>query len=484
MFAEHAGSCNRYHTIPSRPAGHDAKMQTTTATSVIERYRAMTPRSAALYERAGRVFPSGLTHDSRVLDPYPVFVERAAGPRKWCVDGHEYVDYFGGHGALLLGHCAPEVVTAVQRQVALGTHFGSAHELELRWGELIQKLVPGAERVRFTASGTEATHLALRVARAFTGKDKVVRFLGHFHGWHDHVAGGSNSHYDGTRPVGVLPDIVEATTLMPADAVEPTVSLLEARDDIAAVIIEPSGANWGQVPLPPGFLQALREVTARRRVVLIFDEVITGFRFSPGGAQQAFGITADLCTMAKIVAGGLPGGALAGRRDILEVLDFAATRASGRERVAHQGTYNANPLAAAAGIATLEKVATTDACARASSATATLRAAMNDVLVREEMPWAVYGDSSLFHVFTNPKGLAIDPRRFDPLALGFDGLKRGKNAALANKLRLAMLISGVDIMGAPGGTVSATHGDREIEQTVGAFRQALRLIKAEGEIRS
>jgi glutamate-1-semialdehyde 2,1-aminomutase len=219
------------------------QMETATSLSILERYRARTPKSAALYERAKAAFPSGLTHDSRVLDPYPLFVERAAGPRKWCVDGHEYVDYFGGHGALLLGHCAPEVVAAVQRQVTLGTHFGSAHELELRWAELIKKLVPGAERVRFTSSGTEATHLALRLARAFTGKNKVVRFLGHFHGWHDHVAAGSNSHYDGTRPIGVLPDIVESTVLMPTDDVQPTIALLDARDDIAAVIIEPSGAN-------------------------------------------------------------------------------------------------------------------------------------------------------------------------------------------------------------------------------------------------
>jgi glutamate-1-semialdehyde 2,1-aminomutase len=459
-------------------------METVTSLSIAEHYRAKTSTSAALYERAKAAFPSGLTHDSRVLDPYPLFVGRAAGPRKWCVDGHEYVDYFGGHGALLLGHCAPEVVAAVQRQVALGTHFGSAHELELRWAELIQTLVPGADRVRFTASGTEATHLALRLARAFTGKDKVVRFLGHFHGWHDHVAGGANSHYDGTRPIGVLPDIVEATILMPSDEVQPTVSLLDARDDVAAVILEPSGGSWGQVPLPPGFLRALREVTARRRVILIFDEVITGFRFSPGGAQQAFGITADLCTMAKIVAGGLPGGALAGRRDIMEGLDFAVTKAAGRERVAHQGTYNANPLAAAAGIATLERVAKTDACALASNGAARLRAGMNDVLAREGVPWAVYGDSSLFHVFTNPTGLAIDARRFDPLEIGFDGLKKGKSAAMANKLRLAMVVAGVDVMGAPGGIVSATHGDREIEQTVAAFGQALRLLKADGEIRS
>src|SRR5262249_46375416 len=284
------------------------------------------------------------------------------------------------------------------------------------------------------------------------------------------------------RPIGVLPDIVESTILMPTDDVGPVASLLEDRDDIAAVIIEPSGASWGQVPLPGGFLHALREVTARRRVVLIFDEVITGFRFSRGGAQQAFGITADLCTLAKIVAGGLPGGALTGRRDILEGLDFAAAKASGRERVAHQGTYNANPLAAVAGIATLEKITATDVCARAKEAGARLRAGMNDVLVQEGMPWAVYGESSLFHVFTNPQRLRIHSAQFDPLAVGFEGLKKTKNVAMANRLRLAMLVAGVDIMGAPGGVISATHGAREIEMTLNAFRQAVRMIQREDEI--
>ena len=453
------------------------------ATGVVERYRARTRRSASLFERAREAFPSGLTHDSRVLDPYPLFVERASGPRKWCVDGHEYVDFFGGHGALLLGHCPPQVVEAVQRQAARGTHFGASHELELRWAELVKAMVPGAERVRFTASGTEATHLALRLARAFSGKDKVVRFLGHFHGWHDHVAAGSNSHFDGTRPAGVLRGSVESTILMPTDDVAPTVALLEAREDIAAVIVEPSGASWGQVPLPAGFLAALREATRRRNVILVFDEVITGFRFSPGGAQQALGVTADLCTMAKIIAGGLPGGALAGRRDIMDVLDFGATRASGRERVGHQGTYNANPLAAAAAIATLETIRAGDACERASRSAAAIRQGMRQVLVDEGVPWAVYGEHSLFHVFTNPKGLPIDPRNFDPLALGFEGLKKGRDAATANKLRLAMLVAGADIMGAPGGVVSAAHAQGEVDATVGAFREAVRMLEAEGELR-
>jgi glutamate-1-semialdehyde 2,1-aminomutase len=449
---------------------------------IVERYREKTPGSAALFARAKQAFPSGLTHDSRVTEPHTLHVSHAKGPRKWDVDGNEYVDYFGGHGAMLLGHCAPQVVEAVQRQVALGTHFGSAHELEVRWAELIKRLVPCAERVRFTSSGTEATLLALRLARAHTGRDKIVRFLGHFHGWHDHVAAGSFSHYDGSRPVGVLRESVDTTILMPADNVESVMSLLESRDDIAAVIVEPSGASWGQVPLPPGFLQGLRVATAGTGAVLIFDEVITGFRASPGGAQQAYGITADLCTLGKIVSGALPGGALAGRRDIMDALDFEVSRRSGREKVAHQGTFNANPLVASAAIATLETVAKGEVCTLAIAATAKLCQRLNEMFVEERTAWASYHVFSLFHIFTNPGRLKIDPLDFDPLQLGFETLKKAKNPGLVNKLRLAMLVNGVDIQGAPGGSVSATHGEREIDATVEAMRQSVRMLRSEGEV--
>jgi glutamate-1-semialdehyde 2,1-aminomutase len=446
-------------------------------------YRARTPGSARLFERARVTFPSGITHDSRHLDPYPLYVARGAGPRKWDVDGNEYVDYFGGHGALLLGHGHPAVVEALQHQIPLGTHLGASHELEVRWGELVQKLVPCAERVRFTSSGTEASHLALRLARAHTGKPKVVRFLGHFHGWHDQVAAGASSHYDGSVPLGVLPGIVDQTILMPTDDVAPTVALLESRDDIAAVIIEASGASWGQVPLPDGFLQALRKATAARGVVFILDEVITGFRWSPGGAQQVAGIKPDLCILAKIVAGGLPGGAVAGRRDLLDALDYAVTKAAGREKVGHQGTYNANPLAAAAAVATLEIIAGSDVVAQAITAAKNLRAGMNAVLADEDVPWAVYGEASAFNIFLNPTGLPIAPGKFDPRALGFKGLKAARDPALAQKFRLALLVAGVDVMGQPGGLISATHGTAEIDRTLDAFRQAVRALKAEGDIR-
>src|SRR3954451_5081136 len=240
-------------------------MQALTNSRIETEYRARTPGSAALYAQACKAIPGGLTHDSRTLSPYPLYAARAAGPRKWDVDGNEYVDYFGGHGALLLGHAAPSVVEAIQRQAALGTHWGASHELELRWAELVQRLIPSARRVRFTASGTEASHLAQRLARAWTGKPKILRFIGHFHGWHDQVVAGAMSHFDGSTPPGVPTEVVDQSVVIPVDGATLT-RTLDSRDDIAAVIIEPSGASWGQVPLPPGLLETARQETKRRGV--------------------------------------------------------------------------------------------------------------------------------------------------------------------------------------------------------------------------
>jgi glutamate-1-semialdehyde 2,1-aminomutase len=455
-------------------------MQALTNSRIETEYRARTPGSAQLYAQACKAIPAGLTHDSRTLLPYPVYAARAAGPRKWDVDGNEYVDYFGGHGALLLGHAHPAVVEAVQAQVTQGTHWGSSHETEVRWAELVQRLIPCAERVRFTASGTEASHLALRLARAFTGKSKVVRFVGHFHGWHDQVAAGSNSHFDGGVPAGILPGIVDATILLPADAI--AFDTIRARDDIAAVILEGSGASWGAVPLPDGFLAGLRAVTQERGVVMILDEVITGFRWSRGGAQARLGVIPDLCVLAKIVAGGLPGGAVAGRKDIMDQLDQAAAKAAGREKIGHQGTFNSNPLCAAAAVATLSIVEREDVCAHAEATAANIRSGMRAILSEEDVPWGIYGDASAFQIFQNPAGLDIDPLTFDPQRYGFAELKASRTAGQSHRLRVAMLANGVDIMGAPGGLVSAAHGADEVARTLDAFRTSVRWLKVEGDI--
>ena len=224
-----------------------AAASTTHTNSKVEAaFRERTRKSAALYERARKVIPAGLTHDSRTLLPYPIYAARAAGSRKWDVDGNAYVDYFGGHGALILGHCHPDVIAAIEAQVKIGTHWGASHELEIMWAELVNRLIPSADRVRFTGSGTEASHLALRLARGFTGRSKIIRFVGHFHGWHDAVTAGAMSHFDGGVPSGIPASLVAETILLPADDPERVAATLSERDDVAAVILEASGASWGR----------------------------------------------------------------------------------------------------------------------------------------------------------------------------------------------------------------------------------------------
>jgi glutamate-1-semialdehyde 2,1-aminomutase len=295
------------------------------------------------------------------------------------------------------------------------------------------------------------------------------------------MTSGHQNHFDGTPTAGVLAGIAEHVILLPPGDVEAVKRTFASRTDIACVILEPTGTGFGAAPLPPSFLHMLREETSKHGIFLIFDEVVTGFRVSPGGAQGEFGIKPDLTSLAKILAGGLPGGAVAGRRDILEDLDFDAAERKKREKIAHPGTYNANPLSAAAGIAALEIVGTGEPCKQASATAASLRAALNDVLAEERVPWAVHGSFSGFHFFLNPQQRPIDPHRFDPATLGYKELLSNP-PALSKLLRLALLANGVDVNGRIGGFTSATHGKAEVEETARALRQSIRMLRAEGEL--
>jgi glutamate-1-semialdehyde 2,1-aminomutase len=434
--------------------------------SIHEVYRARHPKSEALAERARRAIPGGITHDIRHLTPFPVYIARAAGTRKWDVDGHEYIDYWMGHGALFLGHCHPVVVDAVQRQMARGTHLGASHELEVRWAELVNQLVPCAELTRFTMSGTEATHLAMRVARAFTGRPRIVKLAGHFHGWHDGAVAAVNPPYEVPLSAGVPGATIDQVIVCPANDVKAVQGAL-GRGDIAAVILEPAGGQAGTTPTIPGYLAELRTVTTRHGALLIFDEVITGFRYAPGGAQEYFGVTPDLTTLAKIVAGGLPGGALSGRREVMAMIAFRGDPDWDRsERVAHAGTFNANPLSAAAAIATLELCADASLQARANKAGEELRRALAEAMRRMGVPGTCYGEASIYHVsFEGKPGLA-----------GFDRPRKG---ALYHLLRCALLNEGVDCS-MNHGWVSALHTNEDIERTIQAYERALRAMLVDG----
>jgi len=449
-----------------------------TESKILAAYRARTPKAEALSRQARDLIPSGIVHDSRRTWPYSIYGDHAQGSHKWDVDGNEYVDYYGGHGSLILGHQHPKVVAAIQAQLGKGMHLAAANELEIEWARRIQALVPSAERVRFTSSGTEATQLAIRLARAATGRTRIVRFQSHFHGWHDQVSFGVNDHLDGSASVGVPGEVASQHALVAPNDVAAVERLLAERQDVAAVMIEPVGSSSGMIPTSPEVLNALRELTTRHGAMLVFDEVVTCFRVHRGGAQALYGITPDITTMAKIVSGGMPGGAVGARKDVLDWLDFEVAAATKRERINHQGTHNAHPCSAAAGIATLDIIRDTDACERATAMATKLRAGMNEVLEEENVAWAVYGEHSFFHLHSNPRGESIRPAAFDAHTLSIDALK-GKDERVLAKLRLAMLVHGVDLKGYRGGILSAAHTDADIAFTLDAWRKSLRALKEE-----
>ena len=443
--------------------------------SILETFEAMHGGSRRLAEQASAVFPSGVTHDARAFEPFPIYVDRAQGPRKWDVDGNEYVDYIGGHGALLLGHNRPEVMDAVRSALERGTHFGSSHDLEIAWGEQVIKMVPCAERVRFTSSGTEATMMALRLSRAYTGRERVIKFENHFHGWHDLVVGHTRQDDPHPHSVGVPEGFYDALTILPDGDVAALQEALSARD-VAAVIMEPTGAHWGSHPMAPEFLQEIRRLTSEHGTLMVMDEVITGFRAAPGGAQERWGVMPDLSSHAKIVAGGLPGGCVVGRDDVISFLELREgdPEWNSKQRVSHQGTFNANPASAAAGLAALQIIEDGAPCRLADAFGVDIVAALNAYFREDSVPGSAWAVSSMWH-FNLGYGAPI------PGGTGwdFDEEPRGVVDDLLRPLRWALFNHGVDLMG-NGGMISASHGPPEVEATVAAFRAAIHDLRAEG----
>ncbi len=447
--------------------------------SLSEIFSVRTPVSEQIAKRAVEVLPSGVTHDLRYQDPHPIYIEKALGPRKWDVDGNEYIDYIGGHGALILGHNHPEIVSAIEAQAKLGTHPGAAHQKEVEWAEKICALLSSAERVRFTASGTEATLMALRLARAFTGRAKILQFAGHFHGWQDHVVSGYEAPQENAPPPGILPTIAADNIVVEAGNRDQVAAAFAQNHDIAAIIIEPTGAHFGATPLALEFLKYLRFITSEHQCVLIFDEVVTGFRVAPGGMQELVDVRPDLTTLGKILAGGLPGGAVTGRLDIMNQLDFQATREAGQRKISHPGTFNANPLSAVTGSKALEILGGSDICAKVNEKGEQFRQQLNQVLADLKLKWAVYGTYSGFHLFTNAQNRNIESVNFDPTEIPLNELTEN-DATIFPPLRLALLINGVDTSPRFSGFLSASHGATELEQTAAAFRRALELLIDEG----
>ncbi|MCL0044388.1 aspartate aminotransferase family protein [Dehalococcoidia bacterium] len=442
--------------------------------TIDEQYQKLHPSSFQLYQKALRLFPDGVTHDTRMISPFPIYATHGLGARKWDVDGNEYIDYVMGHGALLLGHSHPTVVSAVATQVAKGTHLGASHELEIRWAEAVMSLIPSAEKIRFTSSGTEATLMALRLARAYTGKDKIIKFEDHFHGWHDYVLAGA-----GRAAAGIPAVTWDSMVVMQPNDIDLVEQVLLQNRDIAGIILEPTGAHMGVSPIYPSFLRELRDLTKNHGVALIFDEVVTGFRTSPGGAQARYGVTPDLTSMAKILGGGLPGGAVAGNRGFLDMIQHRGDEAwDNTQRVAHPGTFNANPLSAAAGATALELLAVNNFNAHADAMAKRLKNGINNILYKMEVPGCANGVASLVHLT-----LGV-PHDCDGgiCHLKHSDIRNAMPSHRTSALKRSLINNGVDTMGGRTCIVSAMHQEADIDFTINAYHGALTSMQAEGII--
>ncbi len=355
-----------------------------------------TEKSKKLFEEAKKVLPGGVSSPVRAIKPYPFYTKRANGSKITDIDGNEYIDYVMGYGPLLLGHNHPAIKEAVIRQLTDGWLYGTPTELEVALAKEIIRLYPSINMVRFVSTGTEATMGALRAARGFTKKNKFIKIEGGFHGAHEAVLvkAGSGATTLGTpNSAGVPPDFTKNTLQVPYNDIEAMTAAIEAyKDDVAAVIIEPVLGNIGPIVPKKGYLKDVRAVTRENDVVLIFDEVITGFRLAMGGAQEYYGITPDMTTLGKILGGGFHIGVIGGKSEIMENISPAGA-------VYQAGTFNGSPVSMSAGLAVISTLKKEKVHEKVNKAGDAMRSALADVAGDLGLDYSVSGIGSMFKVF-------------------------------------------------------------------------------------
>ena len=436
-----------------------------TEDALFNAYIASHPKSRAFHEQAKLYFAGdGVTAVPRMLKPFRPFITHAKGSKKWDVDGHEYVDYTMGHGAMLLGHSHPAVVAAVQEQAAKGFHYGDSHEMEIEWAALIKSMVPSAERIELFSCGQEANLMAIRLARIFTGRKKILRFMENFHGWADEVV------LPPTSPGVIAEDI----TLIPYD-LEWAERMLST-EEFAMVMTEGGGAHMaGQIPIDFDFVRALPEIAHKYGTLWHLDEVVTGFRDHPGGFQAMVGVTPDLSSFGKIVSGGLPGGVLVGRADILAPFSLDAPK---DKRVMHSGTWNGNPMTCAAGIACLNIVKTGEPQKKANEMAAEMRRKANMQIREKGIDAWLYG-RSITHLYLGP----IEKEPADETQPPTDDVDHIMGMLPAKeRLCIHLLHRGVATLSARVFVMSAVHTEADVDKTVSALIDSLVAMKAEGAL--
>jgi len=424
-----------------------------------------TSKSSELFEKAKKLMPGGVNSPVRAFQPYPFFTVSARGSHIVDVDGNEYVDYCMGYGPLILGHAHPSVVEAVKEQLGRGTLYGTPTGQEVELAELVCEAVPCVEMLRLVSTGTEATMSAIRVARGYAGKKKIVKFEGCYHGAHDCVlvkAGSGATTFGMPDSLGVPEEITRNTLVVPYNDVESFERVVKReREQIAAVIIEPVMGNAGVILPKSGYLKRIRELTEENGIVLIFDEVINGFRLAFGGAEEYYGVIPDMVTLGKIMGGGFPLAAFGGKREIMQMVSPVG-------KVYQAGTFSGNPVSVAAGLATLKTIRKEgDSFYQGLELKRRMICdAVRDLAEDQRFPVQVNGVASMFQLFF------ADSEVYD-----YESAKKADKAKFM-LYQHKLLENGVFIPPSQFETcfVSSAHSKEDVEKTVEAVEESLRSV--------
>jgi glutamate-1-semialdehyde 2,1-aminomutase len=439
---------------------------------LFDAYSQKTPLSENLFKRAKESMPGGISHNLHFFPPYPFFIKKAKGSKIWDVDGNEYVDLWMGHYTHILGHQSEIAVEAIERQLKDGIHWGIVFEKQIEWAELIRELIPCAEMVRFCCSGTEATMYAVRLARAFTGRNIILKIAGGWHGANSDLSLGIKMPYEKGESLGLLPELQQYTKTIPFNDLTGSLEIIhQNKNDLAGIILEPVIGEGGFTPATHEYLKMLRSETEKFGSLLIFDEVISGFRVALGGAQARFSISPDLTTLGKIMGGGLPVGALVGKREILEKTSPEKKGKKWERILIGGGTFSSHPLAAAAGSAILRYLK--DHAGKVypflESKGEKVKNGVQESLRREGIDGVVTGVGSLFQThFPFQRGVTLNsPHTIHQ----FTDIEKREV-----EFRIRMLTKGIHVMHG-GGSLSMAHSDEDIEKIIRASREVAREMK-------
>ncbi len=430
---------------------------------MFDSYISSSRKSKDLYERAKEFLPAGVSYAIRHFEPYPFYTAKAKGSKLYDVDGNEYVDFWLGHTALILGHSPPAIVKAVKKQLENGTHYGTSHELEIQLAEQIVKMVSSAEMVRFTNSGTEANMYATRLARAYRDRNKIAKFEGGWHGGYDALHIGVKHPFDIPESAGLTAGTLQDTIVLPFNDLEAVKARLKDVE-VASIAIETVLGAGGGIPAEKEFLKGLREVCDERGILLIFDEVITGFRLAPGGGQQYCGVTPDITVFGKILGGGFPIGAFCGRREIMKRVD---TLLYERPHYSfHGGTFAANPISMTAGLVTLELLEDGQLINKLNNIGEKIRGQLTDIFKTKGVDVQVTGAGSLFNTHFTKKEV-----------------KDARAASKADKKKLMnyhlnLITNGVFFLPTHTGALSTAHSEADIEKLLLETEKYARQCKA------